>query len=91
MKNLLEKSMVKIFSLILLLTFFINISISFREKIKAQNEFMRNSLGFLFYELKTRDIGILSDFEKAYPSYKLIYFDGFFKHQTLFLSLFMII
>ncbi|WP_276881658.1 sensor histidine kinase [Anaerococcus tetradius] len=75
MKNLLEKSMVKIFSLILLLTFFINISISFREKIKAQNEFMRNSLGFLFYELKTRDIGILSDFEKAYPSYKLIYFD----------------
>lgn len=75
MKNLLEKSMVKIFSLILLLTFFINISISFREKMKAQNEFMRDSLGFLFYELKTGDIGILSDFEKSYPSYKLLYFD----------------
>lgn len=75
MKNLLEKSMVKIFSLILLLTFLINISISFREKIKAQNEFMRDSLGFLFYELKTGDVEILRDFEKSYPSYKLIYFD----------------
>ncbi len=75
MKDLLEKSLVRIFSLVMLVTFLINISISFGGKIKAQNEFMEDSLGFIFYSVKGGDTKILEDFEKAYPRYKLIYFD----------------
>ncbi len=75
MKDLLEKSLVRIFSLVMLVTFLINISISFEGKIKAQNEFMEDSLGFIFYELKSGDTKILKDFEKSYPRYKLTYFD----------------
>lgn len=76
MKDLLEKSLVRIFSLVMLVTFLINISISFEGKIKAQNEFMEDSLGFIFYELKSGDTEILKDFEKSYPRYKLTYFDN---------------
>lgn len=75
MKDLLEKSLIRIFSLVMLVTFLINISISFGGKIKAQNEFMEDSLGFIFYGVKGGDTKILEDFEKAYPRYKLIYFD----------------
>lgn len=75
MKDLLEKSLIRIFSLVMLVTFLINISIVFRGKIKAQNEFMEDSLGFIFYEIKNGNKNILEDFEKTYPKYKLVYFD----------------
>lgn len=75
MKDLLEKSLIRIFSLVMLVTFLINISIVFRGKNKAQNEFMEDSLGFIFYEIKNGNHNILKDFEKTYPKYKLIYFD----------------
>lgn len=75
MKDLLEKSLIRIFSLVMLVTFLINISIVFRGKNKAQNEFMEDSLGFIFYEIKNGDKNIIKDFEKTYPKYKLIYFD----------------
>lgn len=75
MKDLLEKSLIRIFSLVMLVTFLINISIVFRGKNKAQNEFMEDSLSFIFYEIKNGNKNILKDFEKTYPKYKLIYFD----------------
>lgn len=75
MKDLLEKSLIRIFSLVMLVTFLINISIVFRGKNKAQNEFMEDSLGFIFYEIKNGDKNIIKDFEKTYPKYKLVYFD----------------
>lgn len=75
MKDLLEKSLIRIFSLVMLVTFLINISIVFRGKNKAQNEFMEDSLSFIFYEINDGNKNILKDFEKTYPKYKLVYFN----------------
>ncbi len=76
MKDLLEKYFIRLLSLITILTFTINTIFLFKEKSEAQNEFMENSLSFLFYEIKDKDrIDLAKDFVEKNPSYDILLFD----------------
>lgn len=76
MKDLLEKYFIRLLSLITILTFTINTIFLFKQKSQAQNEFMENSLSFLFYEIKDKDrIDLLDDFIEKNPTYDILMFD----------------
>lgn len=76
MKDLLEKYFIRLLSLVTILTFTINTIFLFKQKSQAQNEFMENSLSFLFYEIKDKDrIDLLDDFIEKNPTYDILLFD----------------
>ena len=76
MKDLLEKYYIRLLSLITILTFTINTIFLFKEKSEAQNEFMENSLSFLFYEIKDKDrIDLAKDFIEKNKSFDILLFD----------------
>lgn len=76
MKDLLEKYFIRLLSLVTILTFTINTIFLFKQKSQAQNEFMENSLSFLFYEIKDKDrIDLLDDFIGKNPTYDILLFD----------------
>lgn len=77
MKDLLEKYFIRLLSLITISTFTINTIFLFKEKCEAQNEFMENSLSFLFYEIKDKDrIDLAKDFIEKNKSFDILLFDS---------------
>lgn len=77
MKDSLEKYFIRLLSLITILTFTINTIFLFKQKSQAQNEFMKNSLSFLFYEVKNNErLDFVEDFIDNNPTYDIILFDN---------------
>ena len=75
MRELFEKWAIRLVSVIFLITLLLNISISYRQVRKAQDEFMRNSLSFLYNELKFGNDDVLEEFKKDHSNFDIIFFD----------------
>ena len=72
MRELFEKWAIRLVSVIFLITLLLNISISYRQVRKAQDEFMRNSLSFLYNELKFGNDDVLEEFKKDHSNFDTV-------------------
>ena len=83
MKQLARYSMKRLAFILLILSFLISNSISYKTREKAQSDFAKNALGFLLMEEDNADFfDTLEKFNSSHKDLSLVYLDN--NRQTLF-------